>query len=313
MAGVESTAGSRSRKGFVPTETVGAIQRLEDAGAVIFARTTVPEFCYFGITESELLAGHPTRGTSTGRREVPPGGRRPPLAADRCRLAVTGRIRPYTGSILRCRRVQTHLRGGPARAFDCRLEDAGRHRPTGPLGCGRPADAHRCGRVRPARPAQPPAGALDAPPTEPAQFESSFRKTSGSLLSTTTCVRHSEPQLTGSPTPALRSWRTRLACTRLSTSGVPSLSPKRATPSTTSSSTTDLSWARALQDSSKPVATSRPVSTSRPSSLASESTVPTSTCSSEREPPFCSLDPGVRGVPARQAASGHDRQCPGSA
>jgi Asp-tRNA(Asn)/Glu-tRNA(Gln) amidotransferase A subunit family amidase len=55
MAGVESTAGSRARKGFVPTETVGAIQRLEDAGAVIFARTTVPEFCYFGITESELF------------------------------------------------------------------------------------------------------------------------------------------------------------------------------------------------------------------------------------------------------------------
>ncbi|MGH8838014.1 MAG: amidase [Jiangellaceae bacterium] len=55
MAGVESTAGSRARKGFVPTETVGAIQRLEDAGAVIFARTTVPEFCYFGVTESEVF------------------------------------------------------------------------------------------------------------------------------------------------------------------------------------------------------------------------------------------------------------------
>ncbi|HEU4423238.1 MAG TPA: amidase, partial [Pilimelia sp.] len=55
MAGIESTAGSRTRVGFVPAETVGAIGRLEAAGAVVFARTTVPEFCYFGITESELF------------------------------------------------------------------------------------------------------------------------------------------------------------------------------------------------------------------------------------------------------------------
>lgn len=52
MAGIESTSGSRARRGFAPAETVGAIERLETAGAVIFARTTVPEFCYFGITES---------------------------------------------------------------------------------------------------------------------------------------------------------------------------------------------------------------------------------------------------------------------
>jgi Asp-tRNA(Asn)/Glu-tRNA(Gln) amidotransferase A subunit family amidase len=55
MAGIESTSGSLTRKGFVPTETVAPISRLEDAGAVIFARTTVPEFCYFGITESEVF------------------------------------------------------------------------------------------------------------------------------------------------------------------------------------------------------------------------------------------------------------------
>jgi Asp-tRNA(Asn)/Glu-tRNA(Gln) amidotransferase A subunit family amidase len=52
MAGVECTSGSRARAGFVPQETVGAIERLETAGAVVFARTTTPEFCYFGITES---------------------------------------------------------------------------------------------------------------------------------------------------------------------------------------------------------------------------------------------------------------------
>jgi len=52
MAGVECTSGSRARAGFVPQETVGAIERLEAAGAVVFARTTTPEFCYFGVTES---------------------------------------------------------------------------------------------------------------------------------------------------------------------------------------------------------------------------------------------------------------------
>ncbi len=55
MAGVESTAGSRTRRGFVPTETMSAIERLEAAGAVVFARTTTPEFCFFGITESQLF------------------------------------------------------------------------------------------------------------------------------------------------------------------------------------------------------------------------------------------------------------------
>jgi Asp-tRNA(Asn)/Glu-tRNA(Gln) amidotransferase A subunit family amidase len=55
MAGVPSTSGSRSRVGFVPAETVGAIERLEASGAVVFACTTVPEFCYFGVTESELF------------------------------------------------------------------------------------------------------------------------------------------------------------------------------------------------------------------------------------------------------------------
>ena len=52
MAGVECSSGSRARVGFVPQATVGAIERLEAAGAVVFARTTTPEFCYFGITQS---------------------------------------------------------------------------------------------------------------------------------------------------------------------------------------------------------------------------------------------------------------------
>ncbi|MGH3923995.1 MAG: amidase, partial [Pseudonocardiaceae bacterium] len=53
--GIESTSGSYARKGFVPTETMGGIERLEASGAIVFARTTVPEFCYLGITESDTF------------------------------------------------------------------------------------------------------------------------------------------------------------------------------------------------------------------------------------------------------------------
>jgi Asp-tRNA(Asn)/Glu-tRNA(Gln) amidotransferase A subunit family amidase len=70
MAGVESTSASRTRRGFVPTETVGAIARLEAAGAVVFARTTVPEFCYFGTTESDLFG----RTANPRRLDRTPGG-----------------------------------------------------------------------------------------------------------------------------------------------------------------------------------------------------------------------------------------------
>jgi Asp-tRNA(Asn)/Glu-tRNA(Gln) amidotransferase A subunit family amidase len=54
LAGVTSAVGSRALADFVPTETCAAVERLEAAGAVIFAKTTTPEFCYFGITESPL-------------------------------------------------------------------------------------------------------------------------------------------------------------------------------------------------------------------------------------------------------------------
>jgi Asp-tRNA(Asn)/Glu-tRNA(Gln) amidotransferase A subunit family amidase len=54
LAGTTSAAGSRAAANFVPSETSAAVERLERAGAVIFAKTTTPEFCYFGITESPL-------------------------------------------------------------------------------------------------------------------------------------------------------------------------------------------------------------------------------------------------------------------
>jgi Asp-tRNA(Asn)/Glu-tRNA(Gln) amidotransferase A subunit family amidase len=70
MSGVESTSGSCARRGFVPTETTASIERLQAADAVVFARTTVPEFCYFGVTESALF-GRTSNPWDPGRT---PGG-----------------------------------------------------------------------------------------------------------------------------------------------------------------------------------------------------------------------------------------------
>ncbi len=54
LAGVESAYGSLTMQGFVPHQTTVALERLEAAGAVIFAKTAVPEFCYTGICESPV-------------------------------------------------------------------------------------------------------------------------------------------------------------------------------------------------------------------------------------------------------------------
>ena len=54
LAGVESAVGSLTMRGFVPDRTSAALDRLEATGAVIFAKTAVPEFCYTGICESPV-------------------------------------------------------------------------------------------------------------------------------------------------------------------------------------------------------------------------------------------------------------------
>jgi Asp-tRNA(Asn)/Glu-tRNA(Gln) amidotransferase A subunit family amidase len=54
LAGVTSAVGSHALADFVPTETSAAVERLQGAGAVVYAKTTTPEFCYFGVTESPL-------------------------------------------------------------------------------------------------------------------------------------------------------------------------------------------------------------------------------------------------------------------
>ena len=54
LAGVRCANGSRTLADFVPQETSAAVARLEEAGAVIFAKTTCPEFSYIGVTTSEF-------------------------------------------------------------------------------------------------------------------------------------------------------------------------------------------------------------------------------------------------------------------
>jgi Asp-tRNA(Asn)/Glu-tRNA(Gln) amidotransferase A subunit family amidase len=53
MAGIPTMHASLAVEPYVPAETVAAVERLESAGAVVYAKTTTPEFCYFGYTESE--------------------------------------------------------------------------------------------------------------------------------------------------------------------------------------------------------------------------------------------------------------------
>jgi len=70
LAGVESAVGSLTLRGFVPRVTSVALERLEAAGAVIFAKTAVPEFCYSGICESPVHG----RTANPWNLERTPGG-----------------------------------------------------------------------------------------------------------------------------------------------------------------------------------------------------------------------------------------------
>jgi Asp-tRNA(Asn)/Glu-tRNA(Gln) amidotransferase A subunit family amidase len=54
LAGYPCANGSETLRHFVPTETCKAVELLEQAGAVIFAKTTCPEFSLTGITHSNL-------------------------------------------------------------------------------------------------------------------------------------------------------------------------------------------------------------------------------------------------------------------
>ena len=54
LAGYPCANGSRTLQNFIPDQTCMAVELLEQAGAVIFAKTTCPEFSLTGITESEI-------------------------------------------------------------------------------------------------------------------------------------------------------------------------------------------------------------------------------------------------------------------
>lgn len=70
LASVPCANGSRALQDFVPDESSAAIESLEAAGAVIFAKTTCPEFSLFGVTDSELYG----RTSNPWNPERTPGG-----------------------------------------------------------------------------------------------------------------------------------------------------------------------------------------------------------------------------------------------
>ena len=67
LAGYPCANGSQVLSDFVPSETCRAIELLEQEGAVIFAKTTCPEFSLTGVTHSEIygLTSNPWNPTRT--------------------------------------------------------------------------------------------------------------------------------------------------------------------------------------------------------------------------------------------------------
>ena len=82
MAGVPTTHGTTAVEPYVPDTTVVAVRRLQDAGAVIFAKTATPEFCYAGTTPGTHNPYDPTRtpGGSSGGAAVAVAAGAGPLA-----------------------------------------------------------------------------------------------------------------------------------------------------------------------------------------------------------------------------------------
>jgi Asp-tRNA(Asn)/Glu-tRNA(Gln) amidotransferase A subunit family amidase len=82
MAGVPTTHGTTAVEPHVPDSTVAAVRRLQDAGAVIFAKTATPEFCYAGTTPGTHNPHDPARtpGGSSGGAAVAVAAGAGPLA-----------------------------------------------------------------------------------------------------------------------------------------------------------------------------------------------------------------------------------------
>ena len=90
------------------TTTVVAVRRLQEAGAVIFAKTATPEFCYAGTTPGTHNPHDPHEDAGRlVRRRGGRGGRGRRTARARRRRR---RLDPHPGRLLRRRRLQAHLR-----------------------------------------------------------------------------------------------------------------------------------------------------------------------------------------------------------
>ena len=77
LAGYPCANGSQVLSDFIPTETCRAVELLEQEDAIIFAKTTCPEFSLTGVTDSEIygLTSNPwnierTSGGSSGGAAV---------------------------------------------------------------------------------------------------------------------------------------------------------------------------------------------------------------------------------------------------
>ena len=82
MAGVPTLHGTIAVEPYVPEVTVTAVRRLQEAGAVIFAKTATPEFCYAGTTPGTHNPHDPakTPGGSSGGAAVAVAAGAGPLA-----------------------------------------------------------------------------------------------------------------------------------------------------------------------------------------------------------------------------------------
>ena len=117
-----------------PTETVAAVRRLEAAGAVIFAKTATPEFCYAGTTPG---TAQPARPDADARRLLrrrrgrasPPAPARSPSAAT---AAARSASRPRSAASSASSRRSAPCRASPARRAGRRSSPTARWRAPSP-------------------------------------------------------------------------------------------------------------------------------------------------------------------------------------
>ena len=127
MKGLRATRGSRAFADFICPEDAVAVRRLRAAGAAIVGRTTNPELCFRGVTQSVLhgVTRNPFDLTRVcGRLQRRVGGRgRLRRRADGARYRRRW-FHTYSGVVLRRGRPQADVRIGPGDTRLPRLGDA---------------------------------------------------------------------------------------------------------------------------------------------------------------------------------------------